>query len=72
MPFRPDVIRYRSNGIILGKKPLGRKVQDAVTGFWTYEAYLTTNAFGERVDSRGDGLDAPSDHPSVDQRGPIE
>lgn len=70
MPFRPDVIRYRSNGIILGQRPLGKFVQDDVTGYWTYEAYLTTNAFGERVDSRGDGMDAPRGDTSVNQKGP--
>lgn len=50
-------IRYRHNPPILGQRPLGRKMFDAVTGFPTYEAYITVNAFGELVDSRGEGLD---------------
>lgn len=59
---RTPNFKYRSNGIIKGKQPLGRKVQDEVTGFWTYEDLLTTNDFGERVDSRtGDGLDYRAD-----------
>lgn len=65
MPFRPDVIRYKSNGIILGKRPLGRKTQDAVTGFYSYEAYMTYNQFGEYVDARGDGMDGPVDMPNI-------
>lgn len=62
MPFRPDRYKYQSNGTILGKRDLGRKCYDAVTGFPTYEAYLTTNAFGELVDQRGNGMDAPNVH----------
>lgn len=50
-------IRYRHNPPILGKRPLGPKVQDAVTGFWYYQAYQTTNLYGELVDCRGEGMD---------------
>lgn len=57
----PTIIRYKSNGVLLGKSSEGRKVQDAVTGFWTYEDYLTQNDFGDLVDSRGDGLDRRDD-----------
>lgn len=72
MPYRPDVIRYRSNGVILGKRPLGRKTIDAVTGATSYEAYMTYNQFGEYVDARGPGLDGPSwpVAPGVNQVGP--
>jgi hypothetical protein len=55
VPRRP--IRYRSNGVILGKRPLGRKVMDEVTGFLTYEAYIAINDYGDRVDVRGKGFD---------------
>lgn len=72
MPFRPDVIRYRSNGTILGKRNLGKKTIDDVTGFYSYEAYMTRNQFGDYVDARGDGMDGPaaSQWPPVNQVGP--
>lgn len=72
MPYRPDVIRYRSNGVILGKRPLGRKTIDDITGATSYEAYMTKNQYGEDVDARGPGLDGPAwpIAPSINQRGP--
>lgn len=70
MPLRPDAIRYKSNGVILGKRPLGPKTWDQVTGFWSYRSYMTYNAFGEYVDARGEGMDPAPDNPSINQLGP--
>lgn len=72
MPYRPDAIRYKSNGVILGLRPLGKRTIDAVTGFMSYEAYMTSNRYGEIVDSRGDGMDGPAamNWPPVNQVGP--
>ena len=58
-------IQYRSNGLILGLQPLGRRVMDAITGFWTHEAYLVTNDYGDRVDCRGEGLDIDEGVPNA-------
>lgn len=59
------VIRYRANGVIMGKRPLGRKIQDDVTGFWTYEDLLMVNDFGEMVVGGGEGEDYLDDTPNV-------
>ena len=44
---------YRANRpTLLGKRDLGRKVRDEITGQWTYEDYLVEDAFGNKVDGR--------------------
>lgn len=58
-------IVYRRNPPILGKRPLGPKTQDSVTGFYSYQAYMVPNDFGELVDQRGEGLDYRDTQPNV-------
>lgn len=56
-------IRYRNNGNIWGLPDQGKKVMDAVTGYWTYRDELTINEFGDLVDGKGDGLDRNEVYP---------
>lgn len=58
-------IKYKGNGPIWGLVNQGRKVQDAVTGFYTYEYLLAINDYGDKVDSKGDGLDLKQAFPYV-------
>ena len=37
----------------------GRKVMDDQTGARTYEAFIVTDTYGNRVDVRGQGYDYP-------------
>lgn len=47
--------RYPGNPPVMGgKRWRGKKVQDEVTGFWTYEDYLVTDDYGDKVDGRSD------------------
>jgi hypothetical protein len=66
MPARIKPIQYRSNGNILGKPPMGRKVMCSVTGFWTYEQYLTVNDYGDLVDPRFEGYDINQGVPTLE------
>lgn len=61
-------IRYRSNPPLWGFVNDGKKVMDAVTGFYTYEDFLVANDFGDLVDSRGDGLDRNESLPTVSEQ----
>lgn len=56
MPNSRPQIRYRRRiDPILARKP-GKKVQDDVTGFWTYEGLSVRDSLGLRRDHRA-GVD---------------
>lgn len=52
-------IRYRRNPLPNRNALFGRKVLDAITGFWTYEGRTVRSQQGHRVDGRGSGYDQP-------------
>lgn len=61
--------KYKSNGLVMGLRKLRRKTVDQVTGFYSYEVYMTTNAFGERIDARGEGDDWRDDPTNTQKTG---
>ena len=62
MARQPKFIRgYQGDGgLLLGKRDLGRKSYDEITGKVAYESQLVTDDFGNRVNPRDPrGLDNP-------------
>lgn len=53
--MRRSIIRYLRNRPITGDARYGKRVPDDVTGVWTREKRLVTDAYGNRVDPRDDG-----------------